>query len=39
MKLEKVIAYLIGLLFTCFGVALILKTNWGLDAWNSVFAG
>lgn len=35
----KIPAYLIGLLCTCFGVALLLKTNWGLDAWNGVFAG
>ena len=32
-------SYLVGLFFTCFGVALILKTNWGLDAWNAVFKG
>lgn len=36
---RRITPYLIGLLCTCFGVALVLKTNWGLDAWNSVFAG
>lgn len=35
----KIPAYLIGLLCTCFGVALVLKTDWGLDAWNGVFVG
>ena len=36
---KRIPAYLIGLLCTCFGVALVLKTNLGLDAWNGVFAG
>lgn len=37
--IKKLSLYLLGLIGTCYGVAIILKTNWGLDAWNSVFAG
>lgn len=37
--LRRMIIYLTGLLCTCFGVAIVLKTGWGLDAWNGVFAG
>lgn len=39
VRLQKIFIYLTGLICTCLGVALILKTNWGLDAWNGVFAG
>lgn len=36
---RKSFLYLTGLICTCFGVAIVLKTNLGLDAWNGVFAG
>lgn len=36
---ERVFLYITGLMCTCFGVGVVLKTNWGLDAWNGVFAG
>ncbi|MBC3515012.1 hypothetical protein H8K20_01220 [Neobittarella massiliensis] len=36
---KRVAFYLLGLLLTCLGVAVILQTDWGLDAWNGVFAG
>ncbi|MEE0202323.1 MAG: DUF6198 family protein [Muricomes sp.] len=39
VKMKKPVLYIIGLISTCFGVAVILKTDWGLDAWNGVFAG
>lgn len=39
VKPRKAILYMIGLICTCFGAAVILKTSWGLDAWNGVFAG
>lgn len=35
---KRVAFYLLGLLLTCLGVAVILQTDWGLDAWNGVFA-
>lgn len=38
-KLQVFMIYFFGLLCTCLGVSLILKTEWGLDAWNGVFAG
>lgn len=39
VKLKRTVFYVSGLICTCFGVAAILKTGWGLDAWNGVFAG
>lgn len=39
VRLQTITIYLIGLTCTCFGVAMILKTGWGIDAWNGVFAG
>lgn len=39
MYIKRVTAYLLGLFMTCIGVALVLKTGWGVDAWNGVFAG
>lgn len=39
VKLKKPVLYMTGLTCSCFGVAVILKTDWGLDAWNGVFAG
>ena len=38
-NMYRVLIYLIGLIGTCFGVVFILKTDWGLDAWNGVFVG
>lgn len=36
---KRVAVYLLGLFMTCIGVAAVLKTGWGVDAWNGVFAG
>lgn len=37
--IKRVVSYLLGLFMTCIGVAAVLKTGWGVDAWNGVFAG
>lgn len=39
LHIKRAAAYLIGLFMTCIGVAAVLKTGWGVDAWNGVFAG
>ncbi|MEG0249469.1 MAG: hypothetical protein RR561_01065 [Peptostreptococcus sp.] len=39
VSLYKVFIYLLGLSGTCLGVALIIESKLGLDAWNAVMAG
>ncbi|WP_039656481.1 YczE/YyaS/YitT family protein [Clostridium tyrobutyricum] len=39
ISLVRICIYLVGLSCTCFGVAIMLESEMGLDAWNAVFAG
>ena len=39
ISLYRIVIYLIGLSGTCLGVALIIESKLGLDAWNAVMAG